>query len=64
MEEVFGTTEKIDFERVWEFIGERTSGKKLTVARWIRNYISRHPEYKQDSNITNSIAYDLIDTIT
>ncbi|KAL4505198.1 hypothetical protein ABPG72_016265 [Tetrahymena utriculariae] len=67
MQEIFGSNgnnDKTEFEKVWNFIRQRTSGQKFTVARWIRNFVKSHPEYKQDSEITNSIAYDLIEAIT
>ena len=36
------------------------SGKLMTLATWIRNFVSEHPEYKQDSVVTDQINYDLI----
>ncbi|KAL4462626.1 hypothetical protein ABPG74_000456 [Tetrahymena malaccensis] len=67
MKEFYQSNDNIvntEFEQVWSFIRQRTSGEKLTVARWIRNFVNNHPEYQQDSEITNSIAYDLIEAIT
>ena len=32
----------------------------MTLATWIRNFVSEHPEYKQDSVVTDQINYDLI----
>ncbi|CAG8652443.1 34349_t:CDS:10, partial [Gigaspora margarita] len=43
-----------------EFIGMRASGKIQTAATWIRNFVRSHPNYKQDSIVSQEINYDLI----
>ena len=42
------------------FIGRRASGELQTPATWIRNFVREHPEYNQDSVVTQGIAYDLM----
>ncbi|XP_069956641.1 glutamate--cysteine ligase [Cherax quadricarinatus] len=42
------------------FISARAAGTAMTTAAWIRNFITSHPEYKQDSVVSDGIAYDLI----
>lgn len=32
----------------------------MTVARWMREFIANHPDYKQDSIITDEINYSLV----
>jgi len=32
----------------------------MTFAQWVRDFVRNHPEYKQDSVVTDSIAYDLL----
>lgn len=32
----------------------------MTMAKWMRDFVSRHPEYKQDSVISDKINYDLL----
>jgi glutamate--cysteine ligase catalytic subunit len=32
----------------------------MTTARWIRNFVTKHEAYKQDSVVTDEISYDLI----
>lgn len=32
----------------------------MTVARWMREFIANHPDYKQDSVITDEINYSLV----
>ena len=41
-------------------ISKRASGELKTTARWIRDFVASHPEYKQDSVITEGINYDLL----
>ena len=32
----------------------------MTTAKWIREFVSNHPDYKQDSVVNTSINYDLM----
>lgn len=43
-----------------QFISARAKGQLITCATWQRNFVTRHPSYKQDSIITEEIAYDLM----
>ncbi|KAI9353702.1 glutamate-cysteine ligase-domain-containing protein [Obelidium mucronatum] len=43
-----------------DFISRRAAGKIPTGARWIRNFVMGHPEYKGDSVVSQSVAYDLM----
>ncbi|XP_053315398.1 glutamate--cysteine ligase catalytic subunit [Spea bombifrons] len=43
-----------------KLIKKRASGELMTVARWMREFVSNHPDYKQDSVITDKINYDLL----
>lgn len=42
------------------FIEKRATGQLETPATWIRNFIRSHKDYKFDSVVTDSIAYDLM----
>jgi glutamate--cysteine ligase catalytic subunit len=42
------------------FLADRASGKIKTGAAWIRDFVLNHPEYKQDSRVPHSVAYDLL----
>lgn len=44
-------------------ISSRANGKLKTFARWQRDFVQSHPDYKHDSVITPSINYDLITTL-
>ncbi|KAK5645790.1 hypothetical protein RI129_004254 [Pyrocoelia pectoralis] len=46
-----------------KFIQHRASGEILTTASWLRKFVTSHPEYKQDSKVTERINYDLLSTI-
>lgn len=42
------------------FISKRAAGELLTPASWIRQFVTNHPHYNQDSIITEEINYDLV----
>jgi glutamate--cysteine ligase catalytic subunit len=46
-----------------QFLLERATGEVKTGARYIRDFVFNHPEYKQDSVVGNKIAYDLMSSI-
>lgn len=46
-----------------ELIGKRASGELDTTARWIRNFVGKHPEYKHDSVVDEKITHDLIGAV-
>jgi glutamate--cysteine ligase catalytic subunit len=41
-------------------IKKRAEGALITPATWIRRFVRSHPDYKQDSFVSDSIAYDLM----
>lgn len=41
-------------------IADRASGKLLTTAQWIRNFVLNHPNYNHDSVVNDIINYDLL----
>lgn len=43
-----------------DFIEKRATGELITPATWIRNFVRNHPKYKNDSVVSDSIAYDLM----
>mmetsp|Transcript_22193 Transcript_22193/g.35299 ORF Transcript_22193/g.35299 Transcript_22193/m.35299 type:complete len:180 (+) Transcript_22193:1-540(+) len=43
-----------------DFIEKRATGQLITPATWIRNFIRSHEDYKFDSVVSDSIAYDLM----
>ncbi|XP_059487754.1 glutamate--cysteine ligase [Neocloeon triangulifer] len=43
-----------------KLIQRRAAGELMTTASWIRNQVVSHPEYKQDSVVSDIINYDLL----
>ncbi|XP_065919310.1 glutamate--cysteine ligase catalytic subunit-like [Dysidea avara] len=43
-----------------KLIQKKAAGELLTTAKWIRNFITQHCDYKEDSIITEKITYDLM----
>ncbi|XP_012874519.1 PREDICTED: glutamate--cysteine ligase catalytic subunit [Dipodomys ordii] len=43
-----------------KLIKKRASGQLMTVARWMREFIANHPDYKQDSVVTDAMNYSLL----
>ena len=54
------TSVRMKIETYCDFLGMRASGKLLTTASWMRNFVLKHPLYKHDSVVTDEIAYDLL----
>ena len=44
----------------WKLIKQRASGALKTNARFMRDFVLVHPEYKGDSRDTERINYDLM----
>ena len=42
-----------------ELVKLRASGELMTTATWIRQFVQSHPDYKQDSVVSQRINYDL-----
>ncbi|KAI8819320.1 glutamate-cysteine ligase-domain-containing protein [Fimicolochytrium jonesii] len=42
-----------------DIVSRKASGDLQTGATWLRNFVTSHPEYKQDSVVSKKIAYDL-----
>ena len=43
-----------------DFIAARARGDLMTPATWMRKFVYEHPKYKQDSIVSEEIAYDLM----
>lgn len=48
--------------RYMKLISQRASGQLQTMAAWMRDFVTKHPDYQHDSVVTESINYDLIKT--
>lgn len=46
-----------------DLVGKRASGELITGAKWIRNFVHAHPEYKHDSVVNEKVTYDLVKAV-
>jgi glutamate--cysteine ligase catalytic subunit len=44
-------------------VSDITSGKRLTLAQWMRSYVNKHPDYKHDSILPKKTMDDLLLTL-
>ena len=49
--------------RYLDLIRKRADGTLWTGARWIREFVAKHPSYKQDSVVSEEICYDLVKAV-
>ena len=54
---------RCELARYLNLIQKRASGKLWTGAKWIRNFVREHPEYKKDSIVGDGVCYDLIKAV-
>jgi len=47
-------------EEVCDFVSEITSGKRLTLAQWQRNFVDNHPDYKHNSILPKNVIDDML----
>ncbi|XP_050673490.1 glutamate--cysteine ligase catalytic subunit [Leptidea sinapis] len=45
-----------------KLIQRRASGEISTMATWMRDFVTKHPQYQKDSVVTEKINYDLLKT--
>ena len=46
--------------RYLTYLSEKASGKLRTNARYMRDFVRAHPEYKHDSKVNDKVQYDLL----
>lgn len=46
--------------RYVDYVGDKASGKLVTTATWIRQFVTSHPDYKKDSLVSPKMNYDLM----
>ncbi|KAJ8034868.1 Glutamate--cysteine ligase catalytic subunit [Holothuria leucospilota] len=59
-EEHADDTTSATISRYLQLISDRAAGRVNTIAKWIRNLVAEHPDYKHDSVISERINYDLV----
>lgn len=50
----------VEIQKYLDLVSQKASGELLTTASWMRKFVTTHPEYKGDSVVSESIAYDLV----
>jgi glutamate--cysteine ligase catalytic subunit len=50
-------------DRYLDLIRQRADGTLWTGAKWIREFVRSHEDYKGDSAVSQKITYDLIKTV-
>ena len=51
---------RCDLATYLDLIRKRANGTYWTAAKWIRNFVQTHPDYKKDSAVSDEITYDLV----
>ena len=51
---------RCDLATYLDLIRKRANGTYWTAAKWIRNFVQTHPDYKKDSVVSDEITYDLV----
>jgi glutamate--cysteine ligase catalytic subunit len=51
---------RCELARYLDLIRQRANGTLWTGAKWIREFVRKHPDYKHDSVVSETITYDLI----
>jgi len=54
---------QLEVEPYLQFIRDRVTGRKTSVATYVRKFVSKHPEYKGDSVISRTVSNDLVSEI-
>ena len=52
-----------NIERGYEFLLARAKGKIVNSSKYLRDFILKHPDYKQDSNLSDKIVADVIEKV-
>ena len=56
-------TTRCELATYLDLIRQRASGQLSTTARWIRDFVDAHPQYKHDSVVDDIITHDLIQAV-
>ena len=54
---------RCELARYLDLIRKRASGQLWTGAKWIREFVRGHAEYKRDSVVSESVNYDLVEAV-
>lgn len=54
---------RCELAKYLSLVSKRASGELQTGARWIREFVRGHPDYRKDSAVSQRINYDLIKAV-
>ncbi|EXJ83211.1 glutamate-cysteine ligase [Capronia coronata CBS 617.96] len=54
---------RCDLERYLDLIRKRANGTFWTGAKWLREFVRAHPDYRFDSAVSESVVYDLFQAV-
>ncbi|KAG0034427.1 hypothetical protein BGZ81_004677 [Podila clonocystis] len=54
---------RCEISKYLELIKKRANGTLMTAASWMRQFVQNHPDYKQDSVVSEKINYDMVKMI-
>ena len=57
------TATSCTLSKYWKLIKARSSGKYVSNAKYMRDFVLNHEEYAKDSKVTDKIAFDLLSNI-
>ena len=60
---ILDSTARAKVDEYLRLIGARASGRAWTAAKWQREFVKAHSEYKGDSVVNDKVMYDLLRTV-
>ncbi|KAL0257984.1 glutamate--cysteine ligase [Diplodia seriata] len=62
-DEGFGVAEREKLQPYLDLVRGRASGRLCTTAWFMRDFVTRHPEYARDSQVSEKICFDLMQEV-
>ncbi|KAL1641078.1 glutamate--cysteine ligase [Diplodia intermedia] len=62
-DEGFSVAEREKLQPYLDLVRGRASGRLCTTARFMRDFVTRHPEYARDSQVSEKICFDLVQEV-
>lgn len=56
----YSEQDRKEVQKYLDFVRDRVSGKKMSVATYLRKYVSEHPLYEGDSRVSQHICDDIV----
>ncbi|OMP84871.1 Glutamate--cysteine ligase [Diplodia seriata] len=62
-DEGFSVAEREKLQPYLDLVRGRASGRLCTTARFMRDFVTRHPEYARDSQVSEKVCFDLMQEV-